>query len=372
MHRRRIYNHDIMTCTDRAVSGNYLFSGRVLGVTEPQDIIQLHPALKPDWQAITAHYQRIGLSHSQTPVWDVSFRMLGTFSDCDISVFYFGDTTSPSSPASEWFRRLNPKRAQVVNDVNCKNQFIQLAEALGVLVPKTRRFSCKTAIQFDDLPYPCYLKLAVSVSGVGIYRCQDEWALRQALLDIPDDVPVQIQQEVVASQFLNLQYQVTEQGAEPLAATEQLLNGCTHVGNRYPTCHQPWNLVNPIADWMAARGMQEIFAFDVAVVEDGDQSRYYVLECNPRFNGSSYPTEIARKLGLTEWTTENFTTAHRSLSNLDLTDLEYDTDSGTGVILVNWGTVRVGKLGVLIAGSPQQQQAMRSQLQQRLLQLQPV
>lgn len=362
-----------MTCTDQAVCGNYLYCGRILGATEPDDVVQLHPALQRDWQAIAAHYDRIGLSYSQTPVWDVSLRMLAAFCDRDISVFYFGDTTSPTSPASEWFRRLNPKRSQTVSSINCKNHFIQLAEELGVSVPKTVRFPCKAAIQFDDdLPYPCYLKLAVSVSGVGIYRCQDEWALRRALLEMPEDAPLQIQQEVVTSRFLNLQYHVTEQGAEPLAATEQLLDGCVHIGNRYPTCHQPWAMVEPIAHWMAARGMQEIFAFDIAVVEDGDQPRYYVLECNPRFNGASYPTGIARKLGLTEWTTETFTTTYRSLADLDLTGLEFNADAGSGAILVNWGTVQVGKLGVLIAGSLQQQQAVRSQLQHRLLQLQPV
>jgi hypothetical protein len=373
MYRRKIFNHDIMSCTDTAVSGNYLYCGRVLGITEPHDIVQLHPALEFDWQTITAHYERIGLSHSQTPIWDISLNRLTAFPDYDISVFYFGDANSPTSDTSAWFHRLDAKRAEIVSAVNCKNQFIQLAEELGVAVPKTLRFRCKTEIQFgQQLPYPCYVKLATSVNGVGIYRCENELALRQVLLQIVDQVPLQIQQEVVAAQFLNLQYHITEQGAEPLAATEQLLNGCAHIGNRYPTCHQPWDLVAPIANWMAARGMQEIFAFDLAVVTDWDQTRYYAIECNPRFNGASYPTGIARKLKLTEWTNQSFKTTYRSLAEIDLAGLEYDPSSGTGVILVNWGAVQIGKLGVLMAGSAEQQQVLRSQLQQRLLQPQLV
>ena len=114
--------------------------------------------------------------------------------------------------------------------------------------------------------------------------------------------------------------------------------------------------------------MKEIFAFDVAVVEESGESRYFAIECNPRFNGSSYPTGIAQKLNLTCWANESFKTDCRSLHELDLSGLEYDPASGTGVILVNWGSILVGKLGVLIAGSIDQQQVLRERLKQRLAQ----
>ncbi len=55
MTRKTIFNHDIMHCTHDAVVGNYLYSGRVLGMSEPDDLIQLHPDLKSQWTAITAH-----------------------------------------------------------------------------------------------------------------------------------------------------------------------------------------------------------------------------------------------------------------------------------------------------------------------------
>ena len=48
----------------------------------------------------------------------------------------------------------------------------------------------------------------MSVSGVGIYRCRDEAELRQALDKFEDDVPIQLQEEVKAEAFLNLQYRV--------------------------------------------------------------------------------------------------------------------------------------------------------------------
>ena len=148
--------------------------------------------------------------------------------------------------------------------------------------------------------------------------------------------------------------------------TAQILEGCAHVGNRYPSSHQPWELFDPIAHWMAERGMKEIFAFDVAVVEEAGQSHYFAIECNPRFNGASYPTGIAQKLNLSYWANESFKTDCRSLHELDLSGLEYDPASGTGVILVNWGSILVGKIGVLIAGSVDQQQGLRERLKQRL------
>lgn len=372
MHKQKIFNHDIMNCTHEAVAGNYLYCGRALGLTEPEDIIQLHPALKSEWQAITAHYERIGLSHSQTVVWDTSFSVLTDFPTYDISVFYFGDAVSRNSPTREWFCRLDPHWFSVVEYVNCKNQFTKLAEELGVVIPKTIRFNSKTDIQhYDQLPYPCYVKPAVSVNGVGIYRCSDQRSLKQALQEIVEDIPLQIQQEVNAAKFLNLQYRMTEQGAERLVATEQILDGCAHLGNCYPTDHQPWDLVDPIANWMATRGMKGIFAFDVAAVAAADRTDYFAIECNPRFNGASYPTGIAQKLNLSSWANECFKTHCHSLAEIDLSGLEYDPARGTGVVLVNWGSVLVGKLGVLIAGSPEQQRALRERLQQRLLQRTP-
>ena len=58
----RVFNHDIMGCTADGVIGNHLYSGRALGMTEPGDVIQLHPELRYQWPFITAHYDRVGLS----------------------------------------------------------------------------------------------------------------------------------------------------------------------------------------------------------------------------------------------------------------------------------------------------------------------
>lgn len=134
MTKKTIFNHDIMHCTHEYVIGNHLYSGRVLGMTEPEDIIQLHPDLESEWCAITDHYSRIGLSYSKNVVWDTNFKMLADYPNYEISVFFFGDAVHKDE---DWFSRLDRDRLKVVQFINSKNNFIQLAEELGVSIPKT-------------------------------------------------------------------------------------------------------------------------------------------------------------------------------------------------------------------------------------------
>ena len=355
-----------MHCTHDAVLGNYLYSGRVLGMSEPEDLIQLHPDLKSQWTAITAHYDSIGLSYSQNPIWDVSFDRLRHFPDYQPSVFIFGDAVHGESKQDDWFSDLNRSWQSVVEFINSKNNFIRLAEELKVKVPLTLCAENKTRLkEHDNIPYPCYLKPAVSVDGVGIYRCADPEELDEALSKLDDNIPLQVQQEIIADKFLNLQYEV-KQEVKPLAATEQILDGFAHQGNRYPTVYQPWELVEPMARWMTEKGMKGIFAFDVAAVDTQAEPDYYAIECNPRFNGASYPTGIAHKLEIASWCSDNFTTKYRSLAEIDLKNLAYNPTTKTGAIIVNWGSVLVGKLGILLAGSIEEQEQLRRLLKQRL------
>ena len=364
--RKKIFNHDIMHCTHDAVVGNYLYSGRVLGTSEPDDLIQLHPDLKSQWMAITAHYDRIGLSHSQNPIWNVDFEELSKYSDYEPSVFIFNDALDDLRQDEKWFGENNQDWQDVVNFINSKNNFIRLAEDLKVNVPSTICAESKSKLSKEEIeiPFPCYLKPAVSVDGVGIYRCENALELNDSLANLDENTPLQVQQEVIAEKFLNLQYEVKDGSVKPLAATEQILDGFAHQGNRYPTAYQPWDLVEPMAEWMAKKGMKGIFAFDVATVKN--QTDCYAIECNPRFNGASYPTGIARKLNIDNWCSDNFATKHRSLDEIDLGELEYSPDNKTGAIIYNWGSVLVGKLGILLAGSIAQQDELRSLLKQKL------
>jgi hypothetical protein len=121
-----------------------------------------------------------------------------------------------------------------------------------------------------------------------------------------------------------------------------------------------------MAHWLKDKGIKGIFAFDVAVVQTDHGLRFKAIECNPRFNGASYPTLIAEKLDIPEWSAVTLKTSHRNLSDIDLHGIEFDHKTGEGVIIVNWGTVLYGKLVILLAGNKQVQKALREQIADRL------
>jgi len=53
----KIFNHDIMNCTNEHVIGNLYYSSRALGLSEPGDVIQLHPDLFDEWQYIPVAFE---------------------------------------------------------------------------------------------------------------------------------------------------------------------------------------------------------------------------------------------------------------------------------------------------------------------------
>lgn len=358
---KRLINHDIMNCTAEGVAGNHLYSGRALGISEPTDIIQLHPDLEPIWPSIHTHYQNIGLTHASEILWDVSRKSLGEHLGYTPSVFYFGPEECIHWGDTEWL--------EAVEYINSKNNFVALAEKLGVGIPETLCFDSVDDIQPEYLPdsiFPCYLKAAISVSGVGIYRCENRQEFAEARAKFDKDVPVQIQDEVISETFLNLQYRIEDGVMTRLAASEQVLDGFVHQGNKVPACCEPWEVVEPMAIWLQQRGMKGIFAFDVAVVMGNQGLSFKAIECNPRFNGASYPTLIAEKLDIIQWRSITISTTHTDLSNIYLSDIEYSEEKGSGIIIFNWGTLLVGKLAILLAGTPEQQAILEKELQQRL------
>jgi len=356
-----IYNHDIINCTADGVVGNHLYSGRALGITEPWDIIQINEALQPMWNDITSHYERIGLTHTQQVIWNLNLKELGAHIDFQPSVFFYGPDESQYWGDNKWLN--------TVDYINSKNSFMELATQLGVDVPKTLCFESVSEISIADLvdmKYPCYLKAAISVSGVGIYRCEDKNELLDSVGKFNADTPVQIQEEIKTDTFLNMQYKVVGKELIRLAVSEQILDGFAHQGNRVPASHEPWHIVDPMAEWLVENGMKGIFAFDVGIVQTSDGLRFPAIECNPRFNGASYPTLVAQKLNIAEWSSINLSTKHRNLAEIDLKDIEYNQSTGEGAIIINWGTVLEGKIMILMAGSTSYQEALAIELKARL------
>lgn len=363
----RIFNHDITLSTHDHAIGTNLFSGRALALTHPNDKIQMTPELQSEWGFIVDHYAQVGLSHSHDVVWSCSLDEINRHKEYEPSFYFFGDAVNSHQQQRQFFAQMDSKWCDVVEFINSKNNFIQLAEDLGVPVPKTLRFSnlaaAKTA---TNLPLPCYVKPAVSDHGAGIMRCANLADLDNAFAQLDPNVALQVQAEVQASSFLNLQYRVTDAGVERLLVSEQILEGCVHRGNRYPSQYEPWDCAEPLAQWLGEQGMQGIFAVDVAVVPTADGVEYLAIECNPRYNGSSYPTLVAHRMEIPCWSSATYKTALRSLQDVDLTDLTFNPETGSGVILINWGTIKVGEISLLLAGSTVEQFALDQELKARL------
>ncbi len=358
----KIFNHNIESCGSEWLRLNRLYSSRALCLTGQDDIIQLPPVLSRQWPAILSHYKRIGLDCTQHVIWDLQIERMLEYPQHHPSLFFFGDKENKLFP--------DKARYQITRLLNSKNTTIELAEKLGVLVPETQCFdrAVDAAAHLETVNFPCYLKPAISLSGMGISRCENQKELATALAFSKryPTIPVQIQKEIRATHFLSLQYSIHNGRLQRLLASEQLIEGNSHVGNRVPSPYAPWDICDNLAGVIQRQGMQGVFAFDLAVVKNDTAEVFYLIECNPRFNSATYPSLLAQKIGVTEWITITLPTPHRDLEKIDLSGIEYDPDKGEGIILINWGGILYGKLMVMLIGNPIRQEALLKIFKQRI------
>lgn len=339
-----------------------LYSSRALCLTAQDDIIQLPPILSRQWPVILSHYKRVGLDCTQQVIWDLQLERMLEYPEHRPSLFFFGDKENKLFP--------DQARYQITRLLNSKNNMITLAEKLGMLVPETQCFdrAIDAANHLGTMDFPCYLKPAISLSGMGISRCENQKELTSALAFSKryPAIPVQIQKEVRATYFLSLQYSIYNGRLLRLRATEQLIEGDSHVGNRVPSPYTPWDTCDNLAGLIQRQGMQGIFAFDLAVVKNETAEVFYLIECNPRFNSATYPSLLAQKIGVAEWITITLPTPHRDLEQIDLSGIEYDPNKREGIILINWGCILYGKLMAMLIGNPVRQEALLKIFKQRI------
>jgi hypothetical protein len=75
---------------------------------------------------------------------------------------------------------------------------------------------------------------------------------------------------------------------------------------------------------------------------------------------------VANKLNIPQWEARTYSTGHRSFKELNLSGLEFDPQQGSGVVVINWGTLLAGKLVLLLAGDQEQIAALDIELKSRL------
>ncbi len=104
---------------------------------------------------------------------------------------------------------------------------------------------------------------------------------------------------------------------------------------------------------MWQQGIKGTFAIDVAITRDG---LALPIDPNPRVNGTTYPTTIAQRLGVSSWRAEGVATGVRTLEGVDLGELEFSSETGRGVVIFNWGPVCDGTVGIFAAAPTETEQ----------------
>ncbi|OGF27323.1 hypothetical protein A2331_01085 [Candidatus Falkowbacteria bacterium RIFOXYB2_FULL_34_18] len=342
-----IINHDLRGCSTEEeldkVSGLDAYSGRVLGISHREDIIQFSPILKPNYDWVRDHFRRIGLKCSENIIWDKDFDVLKDYGDYDFSVFYFGEKIHGIRPDEKWF--------SIADRMNEKNFFIKKSRELGLPTPKTFLFN--SVEEINDLhvfPFPCYFKLSRSVSGMGVHKCAHFLELAEQLAKIKPGVRFQIQEKADSDCFISSQYRVTGGQLYFVATTAQILKGDVHKGNYGPIEYDPRNVTDVLAQYMFECGMKGHFGIDMVVVKDNyDNNQYQLLECNPRFTGASYPFFIAQRLGAKFWHGRGYDVDFTNLNDWNFDrSLEYDPKRKSGLVVFNWGCAINGTIGILI------------------------
>lgn len=327
-----------------------LYTARALPCTNPDDVIQLDPRLKDDYPYIKEHLAEVGLPTAEQVIWDTSAEIAEELPDYDLSVWQF----------NEGFSRVRPDvpRLQATRKFNNKNSFIQHCNEKGYPVPRTTIVDNGFIPDISGLNFPVYLKAARSSDGASIYRCSSGQEL--SAITRHANYGYQVQEEVEdVDAFLNVQYRSVGGEALYLATTEQILDGFSHAGNRHPSEHDPRDVVHQLANDIASEGVDDIFALDVAISPAGA----HVIECNARWNGSTYPSMVAQRLAAKEWVACSVGTTLAQAKDIELGDIAYNPTGSAGVVILNSGHMAMhGKVSVMFVGPEDAQLEQRVKL----------
>ncbi|WP_278314756.1 ATP-grasp domain-containing protein [Lolliginicoccus levis] len=333
-----LFNHDAQHCYSGmdTVPGFGYYASRVLALSSPGDTVQLPAELADDYPHVMEHYNAVGLDCARNIVWTLDPAAVAELPGARYSVYRFRSAHHRLRP--------NERRLAATNRFENKNRFLELCRYHGFPVPETRFFGAGEPPRLDGLPFPVLVKQATDAGGASIRACTSLADVREAAAMAPAEY--QIQESLTASAFLNVLYRAGPGGAEHVATTTQIMRGFQHAGNQYPARTDPRPVTDPVADVLAREGLEEMLGIDVAVTEHGLR----LLEVNARYNSASYPAGIARVLGAQQWTALQMRTRFRTVRQLarSLGELRYDPRHRAGVVLVNWGPVIVGEIGVLL------------------------
>ena len=325
-------------------------SGRAYALTNQRDTIMLPPSLKADFPYIRQHYRRIGLYTTDNIIWSYDHNHQAAR---ELRLSHSYDTFLYNKAAHAVVK--NGPLLEAVSLFDDKNRFMNWCTAHDFPTPRTDTYQPgQRPIRTSDSEGPWYVKEAISTNGMGVSRA-DTW---KDVMEVSDPMLVnyQVQEAIDADIFLNVQYFGNITGvATHIATTEQVLNGMKHIGNRYPASFDPRLVTNDVAQEAVHFNLRGVFAFDVAITPQG---KVYIIECNPRPNGATYPTGVTQRLSTQcGWTSIKLTGLNGlSLKRFDLKRFEFNPKTKTGLVVTLWGSPDV--IGVVAIGTKTQQDVL--------------
>ena len=356
-----LFNHriDLAYPTSKQIPGYQYYASRALLMSQPGDIVQMHPDSQAHWDLIQQHYADVGIKHTHDVIWDESPEVAGRYPDHVLSAYKFN---TPFNNA-----RQNDRLFAVVEDLDSKNRFIELAKKLGVPTPKTTAFQTSTQFKPEWFTFPYVIKRSKGTSGLGVFVCNNDQDVQKALAAIGQGSCFQVQEYLEPISWGSVLYHIDpEKNIRQVGVTEQILDGTRYIGSR-GTSRYIYHLTDTLAQHMAHKGFFGCFGIDLAFTEKGA----YAMECNPRLTGSVYPVILSRKLGFDSmWMVHDVYLRKPTIDLKELDDLIYRPGKKSGAIIFTW-LLPIQKIRVLVLGPPDEQTRIFTELARRLGSLEP-
>lgn len=335
-------------------------SGRALCLSFPLDHVRLEYGLEGPLAWVIGHYSRVGLPVAKNNIvlsngpfdWDLRPRCQWT------DVFCVGDENCSDLSLVE-----------TVKGLNNKNEFIKLCRKEGWPIPDTwtsedeweYRWSLPPRLQF-----PVVVKAAVSAGGKDVFVCRNDEELQRSISILTaSQRQFQVQEFLAGADFYSIQCRKSVAQVPKLEVTKQIMFGNSYVGTSSEVpdevTSQLLSLTQPFfscLEYITESGV-EVFGLDFAVTKDG---RMLLIECNPRYTAAIYPAVVAERLGHTVWEYRYFEVGHNDLSKVLPPGLEYNPTTKKGAVIVDWGSILRGEVGILFLGSSAQCSAMINQV----------
>jgi len=307
-------------------NGHY-YAGRQAVLTEADDTVQVHPELRPHYELMAQHLGNIGISVAQNVAYDTS-PAYGRNFDGPVSVYYF----------SELFHAVRPDAARraAAERFDNKNEFIGLAEELGLPVPPTQCVNAERPLAMAQVRYPSFYKPITSSNGNGLALVADQPELERVLP--PPGVAYQVQRLMSGYHPASAQYIEADGQAHYLASTEQVISEkYRHLGNRFPAQFDFRHVTDPMAQAMVDHGLKGVFGLDLLVNE---RRQALLLESNPRFTGASPGIFASRKLEVTRYLSKAMSTSFTDPEALHAAiekdpRVAYDPERKVGAVILN-------------------------------------